>query len=264
MNKTHINARCHLACLCYLNTLPFSLGKEVKNSLILTGGAITSLIQGQEPKDWDFYIRDKSVLKKLCQYYCKNLKLKISEHDTGIKIHVPDEGLKKPLPKNKFTLLGKEIEAVPIDYISANAISLPGKFQLVTRFSGDPEEIHKNYDFIHCTGYYTYQDGLVVNAGTEKAIKEKRLKYAGGLYPICSIIRMKKFMERGYTIHPGDLLKLMYEVSKLDLDDPEVLRDQLIGHYSNYYTKLTSLISLKKPRTKEDIFALIDSTIKKD
>ncbi|MFQ8776895.1 MAG: hypothetical protein ACLR78_04965 [Roseburia sp.] len=36
-------------------------------------------------------------------------------------------------------------------FITSNAITLTDKVQLVIRFYGEVEEIHKNYDFAHCT-----------------------------------------------------------------------------------------------------------------
>ena len=43
-------------------------------------------------------------------------------------------------------------------FLSTNAITLSGRIQLVLRFFGEPEEIHKNYDFVHCTQFWTSWD----------------------------------------------------------------------------------------------------------
>lgn len=39
-------------------------------------------------------------------------------------------------------------------FISANAITLSDKIQIVNRFYGDPDNIHQHYDYIHCTNYW--------------------------------------------------------------------------------------------------------------
>ena len=38
-------------------------------------------------------------------------------------------------------------------FLSSNAITLSNKVQLVLRFYGEPEKIHENYDFVHCTSW---------------------------------------------------------------------------------------------------------------
>lgn len=43
-------------------------------------------------------------------------------------------------------------------FFSPNAISLSDKIQIVLRFHGDNVAIHKTFDFIHATNYFTFQD----------------------------------------------------------------------------------------------------------
>jgi hypothetical protein len=38
-------------------------------------------------------------------------------------------------------------------FLTSNAITLSGQIQLILRFYGEPDEIHDNYDFAHCTNY---------------------------------------------------------------------------------------------------------------
>ena len=48
---------------------------------------------------------------------------------------------KEPIKKPKYR---------PV-YLTSNAITLSDQIQIVIRFWGEVEEIHKNYDFAHCT-----------------------------------------------------------------------------------------------------------------
>lgn len=136
-------------------------------------------------------------------------------------------------------------------FISPNAISLSDKVQLIMRFYGSPEEIHTNYDFVHVTNYWTRKSGLVLNQPALEAILTRELKYVGSKYPLASILRTKKFILRGWTINAGQYLKMIYQVSKLDLDDVAVLGDQLVGVDVAYFIRLINTLKAEQHKAKE-------------
>lgn len=123
-------------------------------------------------------------------------------------------------------------------FLSTNAITLSNKIQIVVRFYGEPEEIHGNYDFVHCTNYWTYGTGTVLNQGALEALMQRELVYIGSKYPLCSVIRTRKFIRRGFQINAGQYLKMCFQVSQLDLTDIDVLEDQLVGVDSMYFMSL--------------------------
>lgn len=124
-------------------------------------------------------------------------------------------------------------------FMTANAITLSDKVQLVIRFYGDPDEIHKNYDFSHCCNVWTSWDRkLVLNPIALECILAKELRYQGSLYPICSMIRMRKFIAHGWTINAGQCLKIAWQINKLDLTDIKVLEEQLVGVDAAYFGQL--------------------------
>ena len=132
-------------------------------------------------------------------------------------------------------------------FMSSNAITLSDDIQLVIRFYGDPETIHDNYDFLHCTNYWLSSDKKVhVNPDALECILTKELKYNGSKYPLASIIRTRKFIQRGWRINAGQFFKMGYQVSKLNLDSIEVLRDQLVGVDSAYFAEVISAIDKKR------------------
>lgn len=132
-------------------------------------------------------------------------------------------------------------------FISANAITLSHGVQLVVRFIGEPEVIHKYYDFIHCTCYWSSWDGnLVLPAAALEAIITKELRYVGSLYPLCSIIRIRKFVARGWTINAGQILKMCIQLNSLDLLDIEVLQDQLTGVDAFYFMQVIDRLREKQ------------------
>lgn len=127
-------------------------------------------------------------------------------------------------------------------FMSPNAVTLSNKVQLVIRFYGSPGEIHTTYDYVHCTNYWTFHGGLVTKKDALESILEKRLYYTGSKYPLCSVIRTRKFLKRGWTINAGQYLKMLFQVSQLDLTKIEVLEDQLVGVDTVYFQELIRTI----------------------
>jgi len=139
-------------------------------------------------------------------------------------------------------------------FLSTNAITLSNKIQIVVRFYGEPSEIHKNYDFIHATNYWTFGTGCMLNQGALEAILNKELSYVGSKYPICSLIRARKFIKRGWQINAGQFVKIAFQISELDLTDINVLEDQLVGVDSIYF--LNFIATVKQKYLKDPNFSL--------
>ncbi len=53
---------------------------------------------------------------------------------------------------------------------------------------------------------------------------------------------MKKFIKRDWNISAGEILKIMFQISSLDLTDPDVLEEQLIGVDVAYFGKLIEIL----------------------
>ena len=133
-------------------------------------------------------------------------------------------------------------------FMSTNAITLSNKVQLVIRFYGEPDDIHKNYDFVHVTNYFTSWDGkLVLRQEALESILAKELRYVGSKYPVCSVIRLRKFIARGWTINAGQILKMLMQVNELNLMDFKVLEDQLVGVDCAYFCELIGKLKEKDP-----------------
>mgnify|MGYP006896874146 CR=1 FL=1 len=245
------------------------LREDVKGNILVSGGCIASMLTKEDVNDYDVYIQDMDVLKRLADYYCKGKVLDGRKRDHYLKSKLPEifendgiipfgenEGEKyvseeyvrlsnlKP-DQIKLDINGvverfeiKEDEKYQVVFLSQNAISLSDDIQVVLRFNGNAEQIHKTFDFIHATNYFTFKDGLVLNSAALESLITKNLVYQGSLYPLTSIIRMKKFLARGYTMNAGEVLKIMFQISLLDLKDIEVLEEQLIGVDVAYFSTL--------------------------
>jgi hypothetical protein len=142
-------------------------------------------------------------------------------------------------------------------FLSTNAITLSHKIQIILRFFGEPDAIHANYDFVHCTNYWTADDGaLVLRQPALESLLAKELRYVGSKYPICSVIRLRKFIKRNWTINAGQILKMCMQISELDLKDVKVLQDQLTGVDVAYFFELMAKIKEKDPEKVEAAYLI--------
>ena len=140
-------------------------------------------------------------------------------------------------------------------FLSTNAITLSDKIQLVIRFYGEPSEIHENYDFVHVLNYWDSKYGQVeLNPIALECILNKELRYVGSKYPICSLIRTRKFIKRGWQINAGQYVKMAFQISNLDLTNIYVLEDQLVGVDSIYF--LNFIKNLQKSNANNPEFKL--------
>lgn len=149
-------------------------------------------------------------------------------------------------------------------FLSTNAITLSDGIQIVVRFYGEPDKIHETYDFQHTKAYWTSATGTIIPNEVYDAVVNKTLIYTGSKYPVCSIFRMRKFIERGWRINAGQMLKICMQVSELDLTDIDTLEDQLVGVDSLYFMNLIEQFRRMKEKnadwdlTPQYIISVID------
>ena len=137
-------------------------------------------------------------------------------------------------------------------FLTTNAITLSDGIQLVTRFFGTAEEIHKNFDYVHCTNWYSHKaKELHFNEAAMASLLTRDLRYVGSLYPICSVIRARKFLRRGWSCNAGQFMKMLFKINALDLDNIAVLEEQLIGVDQAYFMELISVLRKEKEAGKQ-------------
>lgn len=293
------------------------LRNKLKKDVIVTGGAITSMLLNEKVNDFDVYFKTKETTRAVAEYYVSKFNAKNESRMTvlddaisyksnmekvfgadkhvwmskdeyefykdRVYIFINSKGIAEDsdfiADENEYNIEGylkdindidemsAEVLNVKKDYdekyrpvfLSANAITLSDKVQLVVRFYGEPEEIHKNYDFIHTTSYWTFGTGVVLNQKALEAILNKELFYHGSKYPIASLIRTRKFIKRGWQINASQYLKMAWQISELDLTNIHVLQDQLTGVDSIYFTSFIDILK-KQTKTNKD-FVLTGSYV---
>jgi hypothetical protein len=60
---------------------------------------------------------------------------------------------------------------------------------------------------------------------------------------LCSFIRTRKFLKRGWHIDAGQYLKMAWDLNKLDLKNMSVLEDQLTGVDAAYFQEVINLLN---------------------
>lgn len=265
------------------------LRKKLKSDIVVTGGCIASMLLREPVNDFDIYFTTKESTVAVAKYYINQFLAENAKKHEGdrkkirtvglktegyrVRIHIKSAGILSAAktgkyqyfelqdPENAEDYVDKAVQAtkeLPEDenkyrplFLSDNAITLSGKIQIIVRFHGNPEEIHKNFDFVHCTNYWTPKTGVVTKKEALECLLTKELRYVGSLYPFCSVVRTRKFINKGWTINAGQYLKMALQISELDLNDPEVLKDQLIGVDIAYFMEIIQIIKQKMEKDGE-------------
>lgn len=230
----------------------------------------------------DYYVKQYKDSSSVSHTDGREVLIEVKEKDDRVKIYIKSAGIASEGETKEYQYFESRPEEVgeeyvnevakvlddaegvadPVDdtkpkyrpvFMSDNAITLSDKVQIVIRFYGTPEEIHSNFDFIHCTNYWKSSDRKVVlNLEALEAIMAKELTYIGSKYPIASVIRLRKFIGRGWTINAGQILKILFQVSMLDLTKIEVLEEQLVGVDVAYFNQLIRILKDNEEKRKEN------------
>jgi len=251
--------------------------KVIKDNTIISGGALVSLLTGIEVNDYDVYLKTREAVLTVAKYYVTKFNSVHKTHaflkeevDGRINIFIKSSGVagekeeetELPFPEAE---LSEEVKPAQEDkpkyrpvYLTSNAITLSNKIQIVIRFWGDVAEIHKNYDFAHCTcSWSSWDNELMLPQKALECIINKELYYIGSKYPLCSIIRTRKFIGRGYTINAGQYLKMCLQLNTFDLHNIETLKDQLVGVDSAYFDR--AIAFMEKKQSEEPDFKIDNS-----
>lgn len=308
--KKHLNAKLNdwLASIEDDN-----IKKILKENVIITGGALVSLLTGEKVHDYDVYLRTNEACKAVTEYYVQQWNK--THEDSQISLRVmPPETIQVPTYENGvrktdengqpafhsvvtperikvFVQSAGVVEEKPVEtevdapfppieevektdedkateeaaeetgkpkyrpvFMSSNAITLSDKIQIVVRFYGEVEVIHKNYDFAHCTCSWTsWNNEVQLPEKALECIINKELYYIGSKYPLCSIIRTRKYLERGYHINAGQYVKMAFQLNELNLYNLETLEDQLTGVDSGYFMMMIEALKKKADESGEAV-----------
>lgn len=240
---------------------------------IVTGGCIPSMLLGEPVNDFDIYFVDRETVEAVARYYVEKFvaatghPMKVESKDGRVRIVTASghrgetagdvEVLSDPGEiEDTYDETNEKAQQTTDDglppyrpvFMSTNAITLSNRVQIVLRFYGPPETIHENYDFVHCTNHWTSRsDELVLRQPALESLLSRELRYVGSKYPLCSVMRLRKFLRRGWTINAGQILKMLMQVSELDLKNTAVLEDQLTGVDAAFFSDLIAKLRETDP-----------------
>ena len=185
--------------------------KLAELKLVLAGGAITSLMSGKHINDLDFYLEDPEKRSEAVEF--------LSEFFNG-KVFVSSNCItfKRKSPRSNKVWTA----------------------QLITRFSGKPEDIFRNFDFTITTGAYQFsQERFVFGERFWQDLGMRRLTYLGSSrYPICALYRTKKYQERGYSCPGSTVMHIGLAIVQLEIKTYSQLKEQLLGIDTMYLQNL--------------------------
>lgn len=288
----------------WISSLPEDLQERARMDTIVCGGAITSLLQGERPNDYDIYFRTYETALAIAKHYVdkynalhpntgsykpevqeqvrKNIKgveekrIVIFIRSAGAVGANPEqaqyfemappeatdtyfseidstEGLVEEMSKDPIETASKIIEqSRPKDwrplFLTDNALTLSNQIQIITRFHGNPDKIHENFDFDHCKCSYDHAaQRLDIPLSVYQSVMSKTLIYTGSLYPLTSLFRIRKFIKRGWRISAGQMLKIVIQMRDINWSNREVLREQLLGVDTAYMTQFVNAIANEDP-----------------
>ena len=130
--------------------IPTELGKFLREKSILTGGAISSIMLNETPKDYDLYLDDKDDILYFKQY--------VSSIDPNL-IQDANEKYVEVLVQGKL--------------VTANATTFKNSLQVITLHTADARS---TFDFVHCMPWYKISDHkLYISKRQYNAIINKHL-----------------------------------------------------------------------------------------
>jgi hypothetical protein len=192
------------------------------DDIYIAGGAISSLFRGEEVKDYDVYFRNEAAKR-----WVVNQLIILFKEETSLYTY--------DYSHNPYISSGDFV-------ITENAILLKSKkIQFITRYIGEPVDMVENFDFIHAKNFF-HRDELTVNVNALESILTNQLIYTGSEYPVTSLYRMKRFLKRGWNISAGEITKIALQVSTLNLLDPVVLKQQLVGIDTLYMLQFLKMV----------------------
>ena len=186
----------------------------IKTRTFITGGCIPCMLMGEWVNDYDFYFIDSHEASMVRSYFQAILDQDNNNKDQ--KYH--------------------------ISLITDNAINLSDKVQLIPKFVGTPEEVTKNFDWQHIKSYYDCSSSkLVLTPDVYRLICEKELVYTGSAYPLSSMLRLKKYLKKGWNVSTATMVHIALDISaSLQLmgesrgqvfDDVDILSTQYVPDY---------------------------------
>jgi uncharacterized protein YggL (DUF469 family) len=214
----------------YLLTHDLTFVKELQgvlktNKMIVAGGAITSIFSGVGIRDYDLYFTDNSKREEVEKWFDEHM-TKQAETNNALSYYWfnPDK-------KN-------EREQGSPDNLNFQLITIPST-------EGGTKNIFERFDYTICMGAYRFEDEtFVLHDDFLQHLAQRKLVFnPKTLYPINSLIRSKKYMNRGFNMSNVETLKIALTIHALDLSTKSNLKEQLEGIDTLFLKELSDYLA---------------------
>lgn len=189
--------------------MEFIKALEKDKLIYIAGGAITSVFTKQKIRDYDLYFNNMDTYNKIFDY------------------------LKSKGAKNIFSTN------------NAETLKWEGvKWQLIKCANGTINEIFNSFDFSICMGAYDLKnDCFIIHKNFMAHNAQRRLVFHEGTkYPICSLIRTRKYMFRGYFLTGIEYIKMALCINKIRIETWADLKFHLQGIDTLFLEPLTTAL----------------------
>lgn len=192
------------------NKLKSKLGKWYdkfkKYECFLAGGAITSIYTNTDINDYDIYFRNKECLAEF-------LKKEIS-FKNWVKV-VTDKAFS--IQENNLN-----IQFIHFGYFNS------------------AEEIFDTFDFTVCMGAFDFKDEkFYFNEKFMEDNAKRRLSFNEKTrFPIVSLMRVEKYRKKGYKISKSEMLRIIFTIMQLKIENKKELKAQIGGMYGERYEEV--------------------------
>lgn len=185
----------------FIKLLPKHFQDRFREESYVSGGAIYSLYNDQEVKDYDFFLDNEELANEIRDYFTMYLINKNKDM------------------KDKKIKVGKYRDLKLV--ITDNAISI-GEYQIITRWVGEPEEVIEEFDFCH-NMFYVYK-GEIDTFSQWDFLEDNRLRFNDKRPRDITgcIIRTKKFIERGFKLTNKEMAKMLLKLNETGFDEREL------------------------------------------
>lgn len=173
---------------------------EMKGA-ILAGGTITSVLTKSDINDYDLYFKNnESLVDGIVDLL----------HRSYFIVHASNKAI-------TFALGDEKVQVIHY------------------RTFENAQDIFKDFDFdINMCAYDLDTSSLIVDNSCIEGLVSRDISFNQNTrYPLISMIRMKKYQDRGYNLTTKTQLELGLAISKLNIDSWESFIDQLGGVYGD-------------------------------
>lgn len=162
----------------------------------LAGGAILSSVTGVEINDYDIYPKDQTKIFDLIYYF------------------IEDENM---------TLVGETDRS--LTFKANHMLDSEGRRKLIQIIKikdfKTPEDIYNTFDFTVCMALYDYDSkSYHFHESFYPDVAARRINFnVDTKYPYASLVRVKKYAEKGYKISKAESIKIGMSIARVGLPD---------------------------------------------